>query len=100
MKKSSIHNRHMITVTESIEYFFEVDYDAPDNLQWEDLTEHPKLYEQITAKMNGDYACDWEITIDDCRLELDPVLTRTSEEEPTNVLNISNQKQGLTRRQT
>ena len=76
------HNRHMITITESIEYFFEVDYDMPEYLDWEDLKEIPELYKQVTAKMNGDYMSSFEITVDDVRPELSPVLTRTSEEEP------------------
>jgi len=72
----------MITITESIEYFFEVDYDMPEDLDWEDLKEIPELYKQVTAKMNGDYMSSFEITVDDVRPELSPVLTRTSEEEP------------------
>ena len=58
-------NKHMITITESIEYFIEVNYDIPANLKWEDLDDHPELEKQISSKMNGDYASGTEITIDE-----------------------------------
>jgi hypothetical protein len=70
------HNRHMITITESIEYFFEVDYDMPNNLDWDDLKEIPELYEQVSAKMNGDYMSNFEITVDEIRPELSQALNK------------------------
>ena len=89
----------MITITESIEYFFEVDYDMPDKaleyLDWDDLTDIPELYEQVSAKMNGDYMRSFEITVDEIRPELSPVLTRTSDEEPALNTFIFNKKQTI-----